>query len=249
MLPRRVTPSNVTSTPSLLAWPIMSAPPDYYRVLHVQPDAPAAIIHASYRTLVQRALGTTRGSEEVALLDAAYAVLGDPQRRASYDLERLAGPDAARHDTIDETGAAGTRNCLFCGAPHGLQRVLERDDECGRCLSPLFAAERHRFEFSGQRMLRRIPKRHAIDIWVTWPQTAPLQAEMRDLSLNGMSFAAAVRLQLNQVVRIDCSELRALGRVAHVEQDTENGQLYTVGIEFMTLRFRQIRGSFVSAEA
>jgi hypothetical protein len=227
----------------------MSAPPDYYRVLHVQPDAPAAIIHASYRTLVQRALGTTRGSEEVALLDAAYAVLGDPQRRASYDLERLAGPNAARHDTLDETGAPGTRNCLFCGVPHGLQRALERDDECARCGSPLFAAERHRYEVSGQRMLHRIPKRHAIDVWVTWPQAAPLRAEMRNLSLNGMSFATAVRLQPNQIVRIDCSELRALGRVAHLEPDAETRQHFRIGIEFLTLRFRQIRGSFVSAEA
>ena len=72
---------------------------------------------------------------------------------------------------------------------------------------------------------------------------------MRDLSLNGMSFSSAVRLQLNQVVRIDCSELRALGRVAHIERDSENGQRFSVGIEFLTLRFRQIRGSFVSAEA
>lgn len=224
--------------------------PDYYRVLHVQPDAPIAIIHASYRTLVQRALGTTRGGDEVALLDAAYAVIGDPERRASYDLERLArGSRAQLHDTGDSSGAPGTRNCLFCGAPHGLQRVLERDDECGHCASPLFAAERHRFEFSGQRMLRRIPKRHAIDIWVTWPQALPLQGELRDLSLNGMSFASSVLLQLNQVVRIDCSELRALGRVAHTEKDAENRQAFTVGIEFLTLRFRQIRGSFVSTEA
>ena len=59
----------------------MSAP-DYYRILHVQPDAPAPIIHASYRTLVQRAFGGTGGSAEIALLDTAYAVLGDPQALA-----------------------------------------------------------------------------------------------------------------------------------------------------------------------
>jgi hypothetical protein len=226
----------------------MSAPPDYYRVLHVQPDAPAAIIHASYRTLVQRALGTTRGSEEVAVLDAAYAVLGDPQRRTAYDLERLGLRDAGRDDTVDPSGAPGTRNCLFCGTPHGLRRVIERDDECGHCASPLCAAERHRFEYSGQRMLNRIPKRHAIDVWVTWPQTGSIQSEMRDLSLNGMSFVSAVRLQPNQVVRIDCSQLRALARVAHVERDAEGSGAFRVGVEFLTLRFRQIRGSFVSAE-
>jgi hypothetical protein len=70
---------------------------------------------------------------------------------------------------------------------------------------------------------------------------------MRDLSLNGMQFVSAVRLQPNQVVRIDCSELRALGRIAHIERDKETGG-FKAGVEFLTLRFRQVRGSFVAAE-
>jgi curved DNA-binding protein CbpA len=223
----------------------MSAP-DYYRILHVQPDAPAPIIHASYRTLVQRAFGGTGGSAEIALLDTAYAVLGDPQRRAAYDLARAAGA-APAHD--EPAGSPGTRSCLFCGALHDLKRVLERDDECGRCLSPLYPAERHRLEYSGQRMLQRIPKEHAIHLWVTWPQDAPIRAEMRNLSLNGMSFTAAVRFETNQIVRIDCTELRALGRIAHIERGAEGAGRFSAGVEFLTLRFRQIRGSFVSAEA
>ena len=117
----------------------MSVPPDHYRVLHVQPDAPAAIIHASYRTLVQRALGASGGGDEIAKLDLAYAILGDPQRRAAYDLERMA--QTGVHDASDPTGTRGTHNCLFCGAAHGLTRVLERDDECGQCASPLYATE------------------------------------------------------------------------------------------------------------
>jgi hypothetical protein len=225
----------------------MSAP-DYYRILHVQPDAPAAIIHASYRTLVQRAgSGVPGDADELAQLDEAYAVLGDPQRRAAYDVER-AGRGAAAQGTFEGPGP-GTRSCLFCGALHALERALERDDECGRCRSPLYPAERHRLEYSGQRMLRRIPKVHAIDVWVTWPQDAPIPAEMRNLSLNGMSFASAVRFEPNQIVRIDCTELRALGRVAHIEHDASSREPFSVGVEFLTLRFRQVRGSFVTAEA
>ena len=82
----------------------MSAP-DYYRILHVQPDAPAAIIHASYRTLVQRAYGATRGDDEIALLDLAYAVLGDPQRRSAYDLERMATSDSPPAASAAESAA------------------------------------------------------------------------------------------------------------------------------------------------
>lgn len=227
----------------------MSAPPDYYRVLHVQPDAPAAIIHASYRTLVQRALGGSHSSDEIALLDTAYAVLGDSRRRSAYDLERLSGADfSPEPDGAEVAGTPGERSCLFCGAPHDLERALDRDDECGRCASPLYPAARHRFEYSGQRMLRRIAKRHGITILVTWPQAAPIDGEMRNLSLNGMSFASAVRFELHQVVRIECTELRALARVAHVERTAHEPGRFTAGVEFLTLRFRQIRGTFVSAE-
>lgn len=223
---------------------------DHYRTLHVQPDAPAAIIHASYRTLVQRAAAGGHGADdEIAMLDAAYAVLGDAQRRAAYDLERAARSDGEHEDAALKPRAAGTRSCLFCGALHDLDRTLERDDECGRCQSPLFPAERHRLEYSGQRMLRRIPKVHAIDVWVAWPQDAPIRAEMRNLSLNGMSFASNVRFEPNQVVRIECTELRALGRIAHVEHDATGAERFSAGVEFLTLRFRQVRGSFVSTQA
>jgi hypothetical protein len=96
-------------------------------------------------------------------------------------------------------------------------------------------------------MLNRIPKRQRVDIYVAWPQQ-PLTAEMRDLSLNGMQFVSAIRLQPNQVVKIECSELHALGRVAHTKPDEETPDRWSTGIEFLTLRFRQLRGSFVSAK-
>jgi hypothetical protein len=97
-------------------------------------------------------------------------------------------------------------------------------------------------------MLKRIPKRRVVEIRVTWPQAQPYVGEMRDVSLNGMSFVTAVALTLNQIVRIDCTELRALGRIAHVERDPVDGPRSRTGIEFLTLRFWQVRGTFISAE-
>jgi curved DNA-binding protein CbpA len=235
----------------------MSAPPDYYRILHVQPDAPAAIIHASYRALLQRLQSsvTFAGEANVELIDEAYAVLGDAQRRAAYDHQRraTAAPKTQSRSapTADDTlsdESLTARLCLFCGSPHNLSRSIDRDDECGRCASPLYPAERHRLDYLGQRMLHRVPKQRRIDIYVTWPQPSAYQGQMRDLSLNGMLFAANVRLHENQIVKIDCHELRALARVAHTKQDADSGDLWSTGVEFLTLRFRQIRGSFVSAE-
>ncbi len=61
---------------------------NYYRILHVQPDAPEAVIKASYRTLMQKLrqhpdLGGEHWNASV--INEAYRVLTDPQARAAYD--------------------------------------------------------------------------------------------------------------------------------------------------------------------
>jgi hypothetical protein len=231
---------------------------DYYRILLVAPEAPAAIIETSYRTLKQRLRARPGAIAEEALLDEAYRVLSNPEQRAAFDLER----DVAREEREADFAATAVldpdaeryaaHRCLFCGAAHGLDRALARDDDCRECGSPLQPAERQRLEYSGQRMLRRIPKRREIDLYVTWPQPAPYTAEMRDVSLNGMQFAAAAPLQLNQIVKIDCASCVAVARVAHCERDRSDSsapERWLVGVEFLTLRFRSARGTFISARA
>ena len=237
----------------------MDADRDYYQILLVVPDAPAAMIEASYRTLKQRLRAKPGSVAAEALLDEAYRVLSDPEQRAAYDLDRdvalsqreaadfaataVLDPDAARY---------AAHRCLFCGTEHGLDHALERDDDCRECTSPLYPAERHRLEYSGQRMLRRMPGRRAIDLYVSWPQAAPYAAEMRDISLNGMQFAVGAPLQPNQIVKIDCASCAAVGRVAHCDRDRSDADgvaRWLVGVEFLTLRFRKSRGTFVSARA
>lgn len=152
-------------------------------------------------------------------------------------------------DSHARTGLFGASYCIFCGALHGLQRALGRDDECARCGSPLCPAERHRLDYSGQRMVRRMPKRGKVLLYVGWPQGEPFAAELRDLSLNGMRLAAASDVPLNQVVKVDSELCRALARVAHCERDEGSADGWTIGLEFLTLKFVNNRGNFVSAEA
>ena len=220
--------------------------PDYYRILQVEPDAPAPIIHASYRTLVRRALGS-RGADDIAALDSAYAVLGDSQRRAAYDRERAGRADAP-HDARNAADAGTIAKCLFCGESRHFDRSLERNDECVACASPLYPADRQRLQYSGQRTLRRMPKRHQVSIWVTWPQAAPILGDMRNLSLDGMAFESNVLFRLHQIVRIDCTEVHALGRIAHAETAKKGAYRFSAGVEFLTLRLRQGGGSFASAD-
>jgi hypothetical protein len=239
----------------------MSSHRDYYRILHVQPDAPTAIVHASYRTLMQRLrnhpdLGGDH--EHAVLLNEAHAVLSDPDRRAAYDLERdieaarnTAQPEADESPTcVDETAEVfAALRCMFCGAPHGLQRAIDVEDECSRCFSPLLPAERHRLEYSGQRMLARIPKQRAVTFYVVWPQAEGFSGEMRDVSLNGMQLQTMHRLKSNLIIKIDCSICQALARVAHCHGDPQSGDHWLIGVEFLTLRFPRKRGTFISARA
>jgi hypothetical protein len=212
---------------------------DYYRILQVQPNAPAPLIHTSYQTLVRRALRDSPGGDEIARLDAAYAVLSDPQQRAAYDRER-----AERTGGRARAGKPGA--CLFCGAAHAPEHELKRDDECSACASPLYPAERHRLEHSGHRILGRVQVQHPISIWTTWHRNTPVAGEMRNLSLNGMAFAASLLFETDQIVRIDCTELRALGRIAHAEQATSGAYPFSAGVEFLTLRLPEGGGTFYS---
>jgi hypothetical protein len=211
---------------------------DYYRILQIQPDAPAPLVHTSYQALMRRALRDSPGGDEIARLDAAYAVLSDPERRAAYDAEHGRGRERG-HAPIVEPGT-----CLFCGTTYDIGNEPKRDDECGRCASPLYPAERHRLEYSGQRILGRIQVRHPLSIWTRWHQDTPIAGEMRNLSLNGMAFTTPVLFELNQIVRVDCTELRALGRIAHAEQATSGAHAFSAGIEFLTLRLPEGGGTF-----
>ena len=54
---------------------------NYYRVLHVQPDAELAVINASYRALHDQ----LDGDKQQQLADEAFRVIGDMRLRAQYD--------------------------------------------------------------------------------------------------------------------------------------------------------------------
>ena len=66
----------------------MNQEPDYYAVLQVDPQAEKEVIQAAYRRLaakyypdVDPSLGA---SERMKLLNAAYEVLSDPEKRKAY---------------------------------------------------------------------------------------------------------------------------------------------------------------------
>lgn len=89
----------------------MSRPPDYYRILMVDPEADPEVITAAFRVLARR-LHPDRditGVEEfrMAELNRAYGVLRDPEKRQKYDAERRLTPVGPGTDADEEAPRPG----------------------------------------------------------------------------------------------------------------------------------------------
>lgn len=240
------------------------ANPNFYQLLHVYPDAPDAIIQASYRTLMQKLkhhpdLGGSHS--HAALINEAYATLSNPTARAAYDRIKFGSVQRkanAKQQTPEYTGVTGTvtqphsphaqsphppsphlmLRCLFCEA--GNHEV----DQCDTCGSPLAPVAQVPETSSSKRLLERIQKLHPMTLTLYWPGS-PVAAQSLDISPRGIRFVTALELREQDIVKIDCSVCTAVARIAHVKPDN-NG--FSHGAEFLTLKFKQPVGTFISTE-
>ncbi len=246
---------------------------NHYRVLHVQADAPVEVIKASWRTLLSRLrqhpdLGGSHA--QAVMVNEAWAVLGDPDRRAAYDLQRrqittalLAG-DGGR-TALSPRGQAGAEvqqatrpafHCPLCAQPFA--GALRPDSRCTQCHSPLAslpgpglqgqelpAHELPTHHLPARRGAVRRDQSHVALVHVGWPSPA-LPVRWRDLSLTGLSFYAPQPLPVGQRLRLIDS---ALEGVVEVVGCRAQGRVFTVHARLLTALLMQATGVFVSAQA
>lgn len=239
---------------------------DYYEVLHVHPDAPEAVIRASYRALMQKLkmhpdLGGDASA--AALINEAYAVLTDTDRRAAYDAAREAAQSLGRTvDAPDADTAMGDtttnlvqpRNplaeCVFCVTPHAFGNAILPDAVCVTCRSPLALAEPRRFEQSDQRAVSRISSKLDVRFYTEWPQPRPHHGITGDVSLNGMRLVSQRPLEAGNVIKLECDVLEAVAVVKNASRQRRGFSVdCSAGVSFITLRFDRSVGGFVSHKA
>jgi curved DNA-binding protein CbpA len=89
----------------------MTDAPDPYKVLQVDPEAEDEVIQAAYRRLAQKyhpdVAAGPEAAARMASINAAWEVLRDPARKASFDLARRLERRAAER-AADATAGAGT---------------------------------------------------------------------------------------------------------------------------------------------
>ena len=101
---------------------------NYYRLLHVQPEAPLEVIKASYRSLMTKLKGhpDLGGDHDAAvLINEAYAALTNPDKRREYDQtlkqrRPAPPPDSAPRRTRRQSATSGA---------HPLSVLSERRDD------------------------------------------------------------------------------------------------------------------------
>ncbi len=240
---------------------------NHYRVLHVQPEAPLEVIKASYRTLMSRLrLHPDLGGDhaEASMVNQAWAVLGDPERRAPYDLQLAAMKAAQRLAAVAAEPAVGPAGgslaragetpdgpplrpcCALCGLAAPAQP--RSDSRCARCRAPLAALPgpgSRAHELLGRRGAVRRDQAHVAMLQMGWP-SQPLPVRWRDLSLSGLSFYAPVAIAARTRVHLADS---AWEWVAEVVGSRPQGRMYTVHARLLTALMLQSTGVFVHAQA
>lgn len=236
---------------------------NYYRLLHVQPDAPLAIIKSSYCALMLKLkqhpdLGGDH--ETAALLNEAHAVLTDPAKRADYDrylagrqskasvgsgpLNRPADTPPSPPPRTQEVARPAPPCCRFCSRPY--QGAPSVGTRCTLCASPLAPPIRTKSEGADQRAVQRFARGGEVAL-LTRQTLKELRATIQDLSATGMCVIAKEPLAVNQVVKIDGTMLSAVARVVSCRrQEPPAPGLLVIGVEFLTLEFVEPRGTFVS---
>lgn len=216
---------------------------DYYRILKVQPDAPAEIIQASYRTMMGklRMHPDLGGSvEEAALLNEAYETLRDPVRRASYDEElfleytQQPNPAAVQSPAYDF--------CPICRSP---LPASAKEGICPICRTPLRTDK----EQMHGRSLTRTRSSEPIQFYMSWPGE-PEEGRMIDFSPRGLRFICGRRIAPQTVLKISSRLFEASGTVTNLSEEVSDGQpCYAVGVCFRAVRFTDPRGTFFSTSA
>lgn len=229
---------------------------NYYRVLHVQPDAPVEIIIASYRVL----LGYPYQNKD--LLEEAYTVLANPATRVRYDALLDGGLRTSQEKLIPAKGAesssktgvvdhavcateadftAGISYCIFCHTPYTKQLSPYQNDACLECASPLPASVDEQFEQT-RRTNIRIGAQGELKFYLFWPDT-PFEGILKDISPRGVRFMTDAPIEPYDIIKIDAPNFRAVAEVAHRQFE----ESYTsIGVRFLTFKFEQERGNFLT---
>jgi curved DNA-binding protein CbpA len=248
----------------------MAARRTYYQILYVQPDAPAALIKASHRTLMNELrMHPDLGGDHAhaVLLNEAFATLSDAARRSEYDRvlalraaqsrQEPATPHAPSFTPSPKTHQADRKEgddagrCPFCDIAVPPGTIDFPDAVCTACGCALFPARKHQAGDASRRAIERIPRNMPMTFRRSACPEEVWSAATEDLSLNGMRFLSQAEMEVGERLKVDCQFCTAVAivRSAWAESEPHAPRRSHFGVEFLTLRLRHARGGLLSTIA
>jgi len=118
---------------------------DWYEILQVSPNAEPEVVRAAYERLSEKLRpdldSSPAATERQQLLDEAFAILGDPVRRAGYDLARtrVATVTAVPPSSVSESAPTLVAVSATAGriVPCPRDPDVETALRCSRCDTPI----------------------------------------------------------------------------------------------------------------
>ena len=211
------------------------------------------------------------------VVNEAYSVLSNPVRRAAYDAEQgvqMMGGGAgnrASSDGYHDTDAANTdwggtdadaaqphstpafesMLCVLCHQLTTVASAMPGPARCRVCRSPLMRVDAARAEDPGKRALPRLERSAPVRYLRTYRDgsTQVCQAELENLSPQGMRLSTEHALSIGEVLRVECQLLTAVARVVVSRVSGDLRAHHIVGIEFITVDFIRQQGSLFASQA
>lgn len=225
---------------------------NHYRVLYVQPEAPAEVIKAAYRALMStlRAHPDLGGDPETAArLNAAWHVLGDPESRRRYDLTLRRPPRGQAAANSDPASWRADRRCPFCRMPFAGDAAAGL--RCARCDSPLGPAPSGDRVGGSERVGRRRGERFTRNAMVCLRlpgQAREHTARLRDVSLTGLSLLCREALPRGSALRVMAPQFDTVAAVVGCRAAA--GGQHSVHARLLTLELlKSGRGAYIDVAA
>jgi len=239
---------------------------NYYRILHVQSDAPTAVIKGSYRAPIQRLkMHPDLGGDhaQAVLINEELATLTDPEERAAYDRgpkrasdQRSAPslPDPPRASRpaprVPSATSPAAAACAFRGVACTDADADSPESVCATCGNPPFTARKHHFGGLSRRGIERLRRGMPVTFRLSRSRRDVWSGVTEDVTLNGMRFLSQVSIPLGGRLRIECHFCSAVALVRNVRSHgSETHRGWECGCEFLTLRIQRERGGLFSVVA
>ena len=212
---------------------------NYYRVLHVQPDAPAELIKASYRTLMHKMkhhpdLG---GDHETAvIINEAYDTLTDSKKRKIYDAQLLSersNSSVGQQSTRQRTNPTSAQTTAGKGRVRPAQQRTEtppKDDKFDVDTPP------------EHRAMPRVKLGALASFYFEEQPKVKHQGTIIDFSPSGLQVQVEAPVAINNKIRIRSDQLTAKGLISYCKPFGRDR--WRIGVILLETKYSQRQGGF-----